>query len=188
MRRIRWVVSALSFCASVAMAEAPTAHTVSLKKHDAGTFYVLGALDGYGEISFLVDTGSSYMVINEAMLAALVDAGRATPLRQISGRMADGSRRVIPTYRVKNLRLGDSCWVPEVEAAVISGNTRPILGMEVLERLAPFTFSANPAQLVLHRCQSGPGLQSVTAATTPSRQQVVAEPIKPVSGGEGVAQ
>lgn len=130
--------------------------TIGLKRHNAGTFYVDGAIEGYGEMNFLVDTGSSYVVINESVLAALSKAGRVAPGRELSGVMADGSRRTIPTYRLSGLRLGEACWIEDVEAAVISGNTRPILGMDVLARLAPFTFSADPAQIVLARCQSAP--------------------------------
>lgn len=140
--------------------------TVGLQRHNAGTFYVNGALDGYGEMKFLVDTGSSYMVINETVLAALNKTGTVKPGRELSGQMADGSRRVIPTFLLKGLRLGEACWIGEVEAAVIPGNVRPILGMDVLARLAPFTFSANPAQLILASCQTAPVPAGAIAAGT----------------------
>ena len=155
----------LSLLPAAAFAQtAASAMTVSMQRHSAGTFYVDGAIDGYGAIAFLVDTGSSYMVINQRMLEVLQKAGMATPKRELSGHMADGSRRVIPTYRLSGLRLGADCWIGDVEAAVIPGNTRPILGMEVLARLAPFTFSAEPAQLQLAGCQGAPGIAQLTQA------------------------
>lgn len=143
---------------ALAIAQSPVTGvmTVGLQRHHAGTFYVDGALDGYGNMKFLVDTGSSYMVINETVLAVLSKAGQVQPGRELSGLMADGTRRIIPTYRLKGLRIGEACWIGEVEAAVIPGNSRPILGMDVLARLAPFTFSANPAQLMLASCQTAP--------------------------------
>lgn len=175
---LRLLICGLLLSSATAIAEplpAPTMMTVGLQRHSAGTFYVEGALEGYGDINFLVDTGSSYMVINETVLAALQKAGKAAPGRQLSGVMADGSRRVIPTYRLNGLRLGKACWIGDVEAAVIAGNTRPILGMEVLTRLAPFTFSAEPAELMLTRCQTTP----VPAETHLMRAEILAAPTGP---------
>lgn len=126
---------------------------VALQKHDAGTFYVNGALQGYGELRMLVDTGSSYLVVSQSILDELVKSGDATYSRQLEGVMADGSSRIIPVYRIAGLRLGEKCWVHDVEAAVLPGHTRPILGMNILSRLAPFTFSAEPAKLGVQQCQ-----------------------------------
>jgi len=44
--------------------------------------------------------------------------------------------------------------VRDVEVAVIPGNVRPILGMSILSRLSPFTFSAEPAEIGLAQCQA----------------------------------
>lgn len=126
---------------------------VALRKHDAGTFYVDGALQGYGDLRMLLDTGSSYLVISQSILEELMKSGGASYSRQLEGIMADGSTRVIPVYRVAGLRLGADCWIHDVEAAVMPGHTRPILGMNILARLAPFTFSASPAQLSVQQCQ-----------------------------------
>jgi hypothetical protein len=52
------------------------------------------------------------------------------------------------------LRLGEHCWVHDVEVAVLDKGTRAILGMDVLSRLAPFTFSTVPPQLGLSGCRS----------------------------------
>jgi clan AA aspartic protease (TIGR02281 family) len=127
---------------------------VALQRHDAGTFYVDGALDGYGDVRMLVDTGSSYLVIGETILTELKTTGNASYSRNLEGVMADGSTRVIPLYRIAGVRLGENCWVHDVEAAVFPGRTRPILGMNILSRLAPFTFSAEPPELGLQQCQA----------------------------------
>jgi predicted aspartyl protease len=46
----------------------PAVMAVTLQRHDAGTFYVQGAIEGYGELDLLVDTGASYLVINQTIL------------------------------------------------------------------------------------------------------------------------
>src|ERR1043165_8329072 len=122
----------------------PAVMAVTLQKHDAGTFYVHGAIEGFGELELLVDTGASYLVINEKILAVLKEGGVAEYSRELRGTMADGTTRQIPVYRISALRLGTQCWIPNVEAAVFPGGARPILGMNVLTRLSPFTFSAEP--------------------------------------------
>ena len=131
----------------------PAGIAITLTKHDAGTFYIRGAVEGYGELDMLVDTGASYLVINEKILDALKASGDAEYARELRGTMADGTARVIPVYRITALRLGSQCWIPNVEAAVFPGTARPILGMNVLTRLAPFTFSAEPPRLGLAQCQ-----------------------------------
>lgn len=131
---------------------------VALQKHDAGTFYVDGALQGYGDLRMLVDTGSSYLVISQAILADLMKGSGAVYSRQLEGVMADGTLRVIPVYRIAGLRIGADCWVHDVEAAVLPGQTRAILGMNILSRLAPFTFSADPPELGVRKCQMPTGL------------------------------
>lgn len=131
---------------------------IHLRRHAANTYYLKGRLGSYGDTDLLVDTGSSYMVINQAMLDALYAEGQARYHKDLSGTMADGSRQVVKLYQLSNIRLGESCWISDVQAAVIPGADRPILGMTLLARLAPFTFSADPAELVLSNCQNQPGI------------------------------
>ena len=154
-----WILS------PVVSAGGPEFTSVALRKHDAGTFYVDGALKGYGDLRMLVDTGSSYLVISQMILDDLLKAGDARYSRQLEGIMADGSIRVIPVYRLSALRLGEGCWIDDVEAAVLPGQTRAILGMNILARLAPFTFSADPPQLGVQQCQ-GPIAAAVPAEFT----------------------
>ena len=150
---VRWMLGMLIGFASTTPLHAAESVSVALMKHDAGTFYVDGALQGYGDLRMLVDTGSSYLVISQKILEDLLASGGAEYSRKLEGIMADGSSRVIPVYRVAGLRLGPSCWVHDVEAAVLPGHTRPILGMNILARLSPFTFSADPPQLGVQQCQ-----------------------------------
>ena len=153
------LVAALSLLPLSAQAAAPAiplpaVMAITLQRHDAGTFYVQGAIEGYGELDLLVDTGASYLVINQAILNDLRASGDAEFSRELHGVMADGSGKVIPIYRLSGLRLGKDCWIRDVEAAVFPGRSRAILGMNVLARLAPFTFTAEPPQLSLNQCRT----------------------------------
>jgi predicted aspartyl protease len=144
------------------------AEQVALTQSDTGTFYLAGGIQGYGDLQFLLDTGSSYTVIGEGILKQLQTGGDAQWSREVQGRMADGRPRVVPLYRINALRLGDNCWVHGVEAAVLGEDTRPILGMDVLARLAPFTFSMEPPRLELNRCRAeAPAELAETSRGTP---------------------
>jgi predicted aspartyl protease len=159
--------------ASAQTFEAPSAEfvAVGIERHGTGTYYIPGAIEGFGSLDLLVDTGSSYLVINVGMLEELKEAGRAEFSRQLEARMADGSTRVIPLYRLAGVRLGEACWVHDVEAAIFPANARPILGMNVLSRVAPFTFSAEPARLSLAHCQGPP--KQVQAEAPPAEPDAV---------------
>lgn len=152
----------------------PGEFAVAMQKHDAGTLYVSGVIEGYGAVNLLVDTGSSHLVINETILEKLNALGRVQPAGELGGVMADGSRRVVPKYRVSGLRLGQACWIRDIEAAVFPGNARPILGMNALARVAPFTISADPPSLSVHRCMSEP-LSDLTASVEASPAESLAQ-------------
>jgi len=138
--------------AAPALDEPPGPVSVDLQRRNSGTYYIPGAIQGYGEVELLVDTGSSFLAINEAMLSALESTGSAIFSHELRGCMADGTDTVVPVYRLAAVRLGAECWVQDVEAAVFPGTSRPILGMNTLVRLAPFTFSTEPPQIALNQC------------------------------------
>ena len=122
--------------------------------HSAGTatYYVKGQIEGYGSTELLVDTGSGYSTINEDALEVLIKEGSARYLRDLNGIMADGSRRVVPLYLISGITLGNKCLIKRVEVAVFPSNTRPILGLSALRKVAPFMFSIEPPTLMLSRC------------------------------------
>lgn len=127
--------------------------TVSLREHHTSTYYTAAALEGYGELELLVDTGSSHLAINQDILETIQSVAEIRLVRHLKGNMADGSSQLVPIYQIPALRLGENCWIHNVEAAVLPGAVRPILGMSVLSRMAPFTFSADPPQLHLSHCE-----------------------------------
>ncbi|CAI08689.1 retropepsin-like aspartic protease family protein [Aromatoleum aromaticum] len=126
--------------------------TVAMRANSATTFYVQGKIGGLGTVDLMVDTGSGYMTINEEMLATLQGAGQAQYIRQLRGRLANGSELDVPVYAIKAVSIGDGCWLNNVEAAVFPGKTRAILGLNALQRAAPFIFSFDPPRLVLSNC------------------------------------
>lgn len=116
------------------------------------TFYVSGWVAGIEPTEFMVDTGSSYMTINQSTLNQLRENGQADYLRDLIGILANGDEVVRPVYRIPKIVLGNSCEMFDVEAVVFPGTTRQILGLNVLRKAAPFMFTVDPPQLQLSNC------------------------------------
>ena len=135
---------------------------------DAGTYYVEVGVASLGSTKFLVDTGSGYTAIDTGMLAAMQQAGDVVFVKQLEGIMADGSRMVVPVYRISEIRLG-TCVLKDVETAVFGDGNRPILGMRALSRVAPFTFSTDPPGISLGRCDAVIAVEASAAADAPER-------------------
>ncbi len=152
--------------AQAATAAAVPQQQIALTRKSVGTYYVQAAIGSGAAQPLLVDTGSSLLVIDQTLADRLEAAGEARYSRPLRGRLADGSARIVPIYEIDGLRLGESCWIPKVEAAVFPAGSRPILGMGVLARLAPFTLSTEPAHLALSHCatQRGGGGEALAAA------------------------
>ena len=126
--------------------------SISMTDKGASTYYVPCNIEGYGDVDLMFDTGSSYMTINEQMLEILKGRGHATFVKKLDARMADGSRSIIPVYRLSSIQLGKQCALRDVEAAVMPGTTRNLLGLSALKMAGPFIFYANPPRLVLSHC------------------------------------
>lgn len=131
--------------------------SIDMDGKGGATFYVPAQIAGLGGVELMVDTGSGYMTINERMLDDLKRSGQAHFARKLRGRLANGSELEVPVYTIDAVSIGESCWLDQVEAAVFPGDTRPILGMNVLRRAGPFIFSFDPPRLVLSHCAEAPG-------------------------------
>lgn len=125
---------------------------IEMKNIGFNTFYISSKINGAGETSLLVDTGSGYSIINRNTLAQLLENGDATYLHELEGIMADGSQRIVSVYRISGMTLGNNCYVPNIDVVVFPSGTRQILGLSTLSKVAPFTFSTNPPQLSLSHC------------------------------------
>lgn len=160
---LAWAIPLLAMTGATALAEPIESSgpvKVPMRGIAAGTFYVEADIAGFGAVEFLVDTGSGYTAIGTGMLEDLASSTRVEFVKDLEGIMADGSRRIVPVYRIPEIQLG-SCSLKGVEVAVFGAGTRPILGMRALSRVAPFTFSTNPPGISLSRCDS-----MITAGTT----------------------
>lgn len=129
--------------------------SIALHNPGTGTYYVQGQYGQLAPINLLVDTGSSFSTIDEKTLEALESTGDATFVRSQHGILADGSKIEVPLYRIKNLSLGKVCLVKDIEVAVFPHSRRHILGLNVLAKLSPFSFSLEPPRLTLAGCDLG---------------------------------
>ncbi len=135
-------------------------HIIAMTQKSAETFYIQGAIQGIGNIEFLVDTGSSYVTINEQTLATLKQQGKVSYVKDMMGILANGKRKRISVYRIDSIRLSEKCELHDVEAAVFPGHTRHILGLSALKKVGAFTFSFDPPQLILSKCMTTPASQA----------------------------
>ncbi|MCU7796453.1 MAG: retroviral-like aspartic protease family protein [Candidatus Thiodiazotropha sp. (ex Semelilucina semeliformis)] len=149
-RLIAPLLLTLAFSGSLAASDFDVDVPMHLK--GASTFYISGRIGTMPVTEFMVDTGSSYMTINEETLASLKLTEEPIYLRDLTGILANGDTMRVPVYAVSQVQLGDGCLLEEVEVAVFPGATRQILGLSVLLRAAPFVFSTNPPQLQLSNC------------------------------------
>jgi hypothetical protein len=125
---------------------------VPMYSKGASTYYIAGKIGDMPETEFMVDTGSSYMTINEATLSELQVSGSPRYLRDLKGVLANGAELSVPVYKITNVRIGEECLLDEVDVAVFPGKTRQILGLSALSKTAPFIFSTHPPQLQLSKC------------------------------------
>ena len=119
----------------------------------ASTYYISGQIGDIAPTDFMVDTGSSYMTINEQTLAQLRTSQEPRYLRELTGVLANGDEIRVPVYSLTSVRIGGVCVLEDVEAAVFPGDTRQILGLSALLKAAPFIFSTDPPQLELSHCE-----------------------------------
>lgn len=125
---------------------------IPMYEKGASTYYVKGVITGVGDTEFLVDTGSGYVTINESTLEILKVKGKAEYVKEILCVLANGQEDIVPVYRLTSIRLGNDCILNNVEAAVLPGTTRQILGLSGLKRAGSFSFSFEPPQLTLSAC------------------------------------
>ncbi len=120
-----------------------------------GTFYVESDLGDGLTTRMLVDTGSSFSTLSDAMLRRLQqeDRGNVVYLRSQQGVLADGQAISVPLYRIGRLRIGGQCLLENVVVAVFPHSRRAILGLNTLARLSPFSISVDPPEIHLSGCQ-----------------------------------
>ena len=162
-----WVLL-LSMLFSSAQADALEEQLIPMHSLGTHTYYIDSQIHGAGEYSMLVDTGSGYSVINEETLSRLMLKGEAEYVSKLRGKMADGSERIVPLYRISAITLGKSCVIRDIKAAVLPSNSRQIIGISTLMQAAPFSMSFNPPILSLSQCNNPPDNQQALASPSDS--------------------
>lgn len=132
----------------------PVQQLIPMQTYGASTYYIDTEILGAGQYSMLVDTGSAHSVINEETLTALNRSGQAHFIKHLRGKMADGSEKIVPLYRIMAMNLGGNCIINNVYAAIIDGGSRQIIGISTLIRAAPFAMSFDPPTLSLDQCEA----------------------------------
>ena len=156
----------LLLAACLCRVEAPRAAElgtrVPLIDKGISTYYVEGHIAGAGVVDMLVDTGAGYTAINEVTLAKLKREGLAEHVRDLIATMANGKSSRVPVYRISRFNIGGACELHDVEAVVLPGSTRCILGLGTLKQVAPFMMSVEPTpSLSLSHCKKSLAQQSV---------------------------
>ncbi|MET0089753.1 MAG: retroviral-like aspartic protease family protein [Candidatus Thiodiazotropha sp.] len=150
---LKYILSALLVFGSIGQLRAEQfIFDVPMHSKGANTYYISGKIGSMPPSEFMVDTGSSYMTINESTLAELRSVSNPRYIRDLKGVLADGTEMRVPVYAVRDVMIGEECLLEEVEVAVFPGSTRQILGLSALLKTAPFIFSTEPPQLQLSNC------------------------------------
>lgn len=119
---------------------------IPLLQSKGGTLYLEATLESSVKASFLLDTGSSLLTLNEATFKALTRNQKLAATRTSAARMANGKILKVLQYQLSSVRIGDSCEVGPVEVAVLpKGNN--ILGINTLLRVAPMTITSSSVLL-----------------------------------------
>ena len=126
----------------------PTA--IPMSEKGTATYYVTAQV-GSESVELLVDTGAGYATLNRNLIKKLKQAGDARHIGEIEGILANGEICILPVYKVSSFTLG-GCVLEDIEVAETPPNAKNLLGLSVLRKAAPFTFSLEPAELQLSNC------------------------------------
>ena len=123
---------------------------IPLSQSKGGTLYLEATLESNIKASFLLDTGSSLLTLNQTTFDALTRNQKLLATRTSAARMANGKIVKIAQYQLNSVRIGNSCEVGPVEVAVLpKGNN--ILGINTLLRVAPLTITSE--SVILAGCE-----------------------------------
>lgn len=127
---------------------------IDLVEKNTDVFYLRAKVGDALSREFLFDTGSGYLALNDTTISELKTQNAAQYVRSINARMASGKIRSVKVYRISRLDLGGGCILNDIEAAKLPGDTRNIIGMNVLKRVKSFSVSYNPSRLTLTGCDA----------------------------------
>jgi len=158
----------LSLCAINVFADG-AAITVPMHAKPSGTYYIKAGFGNGVSNELMLDTGSEYVVINDYTLKTLLAKSQAEFVENITGVLANGAELKVPVYRLASITIG-GCVIRDTTAAVFPGNTREILGLTALRKVAPFAISLDPAILTLNNCGIDPASQHIEEISSHSNR------------------
>lgn len=123
-----------------------------LVSNSGGAFSVEMSINGVSD-RFLLDTGAAMLTVNADLFKRLARAGSATKQREVVARLADGRTRRLSVYKFDYLQIAEGCVLESVEAVVVPGKGRNLLGLNVLSRFAPFSMAVEPPSISLSHCE-----------------------------------
>ena len=124
---------------------------IPMTRADSGSYHVEGSFAGSVAASFLVDTGAGMSVIEHGLLKRLREVSEVALSRRIAARLANGEIQAVNVYRVEGFTIGAGCEIGSVEVAVMRGSGN-ILGLNALEKLAPFALHLTSPSLAVSHC------------------------------------
>ena len=152
---------------------------VPLRDMGTSTYYVEAQIDGHVRQEFMLDTGSAHVVIDNTTLNQLKEKGKVEYLKDLTGKLADGSQTSVPLYRVDIMRVGQ-CVIRDVEVAVFPKAGRNILGLSALKKVAPISISVEPPSIKLSNCQSAESAVVAEVPPVPGTADTVTSEIRTV--------
>lgn len=168
MSRLRHtLLGFLLFPGMPSLADEAAEKTLPLVEQASGAYYVRGVFGDGIESELLVDTGSSYVALTRKTFRQLEDEDLVEYVRTIHGKTAAGRTMKVKVFSLSGLTLGDGCEMNDIEAVVLPGADRDILGLTALKQLGRFTLAFEPPALTYSAC--GAPAQDLLAAAPPDR-------------------
>ncbi|APE02742.1 hypothetical protein FJN13_13285 [Alteromonas mediterranea] len=144
------LLTSLSCLLGLAAPVSAIEQNIPLSQSKGGTLYLEATLESQVNASFLLDTGSSLLTLNQATFDALTRNHTLLATRTSAARMANGKILKVSQYQLNSVRIGNTCEVGPVEVAVLpKGNN--ILGINTLLRVAPLTITSS--SVILAGCE-----------------------------------
>ncbi|AEA98971.1 retropepsin-like aspartic protease [Alteromonas mediterranea] len=144
------LLTSLSCLLGLAAPASAIEQSIPLSQSKGGTLYLEATLESQVNASFLLDTGSSLLTLNQATFDALTRNHTLLATRTSAARMANGKILKVSQYQLNSVRIGNTCEVGPVEVAVLpKGNN--ILGINTLLRVAPLTITSS--SVILAGCE-----------------------------------
>ena len=154
---------AILLLSTLGLAEAGEfSHAVPMSEKGTATYFITATI-GHHSAELLVDTGAGFATLNESLIERLLDDGEARRSGEIEAVLANGAAIILPVFTIAAMHLGN-CLVEDVEVAQTPPNASNLLGLSVLRKAAPFSFSLEPAELKLSHCHE-PALRAEAAIT-----------------------